>query len=81
VVNHHHRQAVLVGNGLQRREVTVVSRIDAIAGWASNLLESVDEDELKVRVGYNEVLDLLCQPVPYSRCRVGEIEAVVGLVG
>lgn len=80
-MNHHHCQAVLVGNRLQCREVVVVSSINAIASRASNLLERVDEDELQVWMGYDEVFDLLRQAILYRRRRIGEIEAVVGLVG
>lgn len=81
MANHHHRQAVLVGNGLQCREVVIVSSIDAIASQASNLLERVEEYEFQVGMGYDEVFDLLRQAILYRRRRVGEIETIVGFVG
>lgn len=68
---------MLVGNGFQRRKVAVIGRVNAVASRASNLLERIDEDELQIGVGYDEVFDLLRQAILYRRRRVGEIEAVV----
>ena len=80
MVYNHHRQPVLIGYGLQCREVAVVCGVDAVARWATHFLERIHEDELQVGMRDDEVLDLLGEPILDGRCRVREVEAVVRLI-